>query len=110
MAQQYDRQTAAREIDQFWTVRKEMLMRQAYRDKFVYKDVDAYKETMRQIHTYNKEVFDKKYLITADGLKQSMRNRAKAVTKVETGQNEAPNLRSAMDKMFPETVEEKPVK
>lgn len=110
MAQQYDRQTAAREIDQFWMVRKEMLMRQAYRDKFVYKDIDAYKETMRQIQSYNKEVFDKKYLITREGLIQSMKNRAKAVTKVETGQDESPNLRSAMDRMFPETVEERTVK
>lgn len=110
MAQQYDRQTAAREIDQFWVVRKEMLMRQAYRDKFVYKDVDAYKETMRQIQSYNREVFDKKYLITREGLMQSMKNRAKAVVKTETGQGEPPQLRSAMDRMFPETVDEKKVR
>lgn len=110
LAQKYDRQAAAREIDQFWSVRKEMLMRQAYRDKFVYKDTDAFKETQEQIEGYNKEVFDKKYLITSEGLRTSMRNRAKAVQKVETNQVETPNLKGQMDKMFPETVLQKKVR
>lgn len=87
-----------------------MLMRQAYRDRFVYQDKEAYKETMRQIQAYNKEVFDKKYLITREGLKTSMQNRAKATTKVETGQTEGPGLRTALDQMYPETVEQRKVK
>lgn len=110
IAQIYDKKAAGKEINEFWTIRKQLLLRQAYRDKFVYKDKDAFKETMTQITKYNKEVHDKKYAITREGFIASMKNRAEAVAKTEQGAALPPGLRSAMDKMFPEVAQQRKVK
>lgn len=111
VSQAYDRSTAEREIDIFWETQKQMLMRQAYRDKFVYKDDDAFRLTIAQIKKFNESTFDKKYVITREGLDQSFKSRAKAVVGTEKGLSTSPVTKRAMDKMFPETVvEQKKVK
>lgn len=107
VSQKYDRTQAAREIELFWVMQKQMLMRQAYRDKYVHEDEDAFKNTMDQIRKYNTTVPDNKYAITKDGMKQSFRSRVQAEQKIESGNTEPPQMKSALDKMYPETLTRK---
>ena len=109
-SQQYDRVQAEREIDEFWTLQKQMLLRQAYRDKFVYKDDEAYRETLKQIREYNKRAIAPKYKITGDGLVQSFKSRARATAKIENNTDMPSQVKGMVDKLYPETVEERQVK
>ena len=109
-SQQYDRVQAEREIDEFWTLQKQMLLRQAYRDKFVYKDDEAYRETLKQIREFNKRAIAPKYKITGDGLVQSFKSRARATAKIENNTDMPSQVKGMIDKLYPETVEQKPVK
>lgn len=103
VSQHYDRQTASREIDAFWQTRKQLLLRQAYRDKFVHQDDKAFDATLEQIKAFNKEAIDPRYVITRQTLQSSLKARALDEVKVESGQNVSPAMTGAMDKMYPES-------
>lgn len=108
--QQYDRVAAEREIDQYWLTQKEMLMRQAYRDRFIYKDDEAYTETLKQIREFNLRAIAPKYKITGDSLITSFKRRRASTMKIENGGSTPPQVKSMVDRLYPETIEEKPVK
>jgi hypothetical protein len=107
VSQNFDRVTAAREIDQFWSVQRALLMDRYYKEKMLHKDEAGASEVIQQILKFNETSPDKKYIITNDALKQSVKSKATSKILIETGKNVPPNTSSNLDKMYPETVVEK---
>lgn len=104
-SQQYDRVAAEREIDQYWSTQKEMLLRQAYRDRFVYKDEEAYQDTLKQIREFNQRAIAAKYKISSDAMITSFKRRRTAAQKIENNASTPPQVRSMVDRLYPETKE-----
>lgn len=93
---------AEREIQAFWQTRKELLLRAAYRARFVRKDTDEYKEIIEEVKKFNQTAPDPKLKITADSLKESFSRRLKTKAKIESGTGLAPpGVRNEVDQIYP---------
>ena len=86
MSQAYDRNSAAREVETYWDLRHEGLLRQAYEAKKS-GDKDEYSRVVQAIRSFNQELPNeaKTKAITADNLRSFFETRARASAMVEAG-------------------------
>lgn len=102
----WDRRTAEREAEAFWDVRKSYLMQAAWTAQQS-GDKDVYQSTLDAIRKFNKDLPDEARgkAITADALRQSFVNRAKATSATESGvprqRGNVPLARS-VQRLYPE--------
>jgi hypothetical protein len=99
----WDRATEARELDQFWTLKKEGLMREAWQARES-EDKEDLESAMSAIREHNKDAPDKKYKITLEGLKRSFVRRAKTKAAFARGDNPyvPPGIEERIGAMYPD--------
>jgi hypothetical protein len=106
LSQQYDRNEAAREVESFWDLRHEGLMRQAWEAKKS-GDKDEYQRVVGAIRNYNSQLPDdaRGKAISGDQLRQYFEKRARTQAEIEQGispnRKNVPIMQS-IQKLYPE--------
>jgi hypothetical protein len=105
----YNRQTAHYDAQNYWEMKRGILLNRAFRAKMVNKDNDAFSEVVQDIRDFNKEAPDKKFIISSDTIKRSFRTQEKRKRGVETGRdiNIAPAIDAEIDRLYPNVIEKR---
>lgn len=110
----WDEQQMMREVQGFWQIRRELLLREAYEELHVKKDKEEYRGVLKKIRDYNQQTPDKKLAISVDTLKKSFMAKLKKKAQIERGDNPFvnPQMEDRVKTLFPqsEEVERKKVK
>lgn len=96
---------ASKEVEDFWQLQRQELLRQA-RDAIVNKkDKEAINDVMDSIKRFNREAPDKKFTISRDTLKRSVRAYMENKMQIEGDRSDYPQLDQRLRELYPETRE-----
>jgi hypothetical protein len=105
-AQFWDRQSAEFEVSNFHKTRRSLLLLDAYRTRYIHKDMDGYKEVLARIKKYNASVPAKKMRITGKTLQESRKRRQEVIKKKMRGENPylSKGAQQEVDRLYPEVT------
>lgn len=102
----WDRYRAKQEVNAYWDIERGLLLDDAYRQRYFYKDKKAFGEVLGRIRKFNKELPYKEKSITEKTLEQSAKARLRARQEVEKGgvPGVPPSIEREMNRLYPGEV------